>query len=50
MLAPMDRSINQGEVIDYLRENIRPLPGMKFTVEEVEDGPPGGAEVPVQTL
>ncbi|MEO1498696.1 MAG: efflux RND transporter permease subunit [Planctomycetota bacterium] len=45
---PMDRSVTQGEVIDYMRENIRPLPGMKFTVEEVEDGPPGGAEVSVR--
>ena len=48
MLAPMDRSISQGEVIEYLRENIRPLPGMKFSVEEVEDGPPGGAEVSIR--
>ncbi|TWT48732.1 efflux RND transporter permease subunit [Botrimarina hoheduenensis] len=45
---PMDRAVTQSEVINYLRENIRPLPGMKFTVEEVEDGPPGGAEVAVR--
>ena len=37
--------VSQAEVISYLRENIKPLPGMKFSVEEVEDGPPGGAEV-----
>lgn len=45
---PMDRSVTQSEVINYMRENIRPVPGMKFTVEEVEDGPPGGAEVSVR--
>ncbi|TWT95806.1 Multidrug resistance protein MdtC [Botrimarina colliarenosi] len=48
MLPPMDRNVTQGEVIHYLRENIQPLPGMIFSVEEVEDGPPGGAEVSVR--
>lgn len=48
LLAPMDRSVHQTEIINYLRENIRPLPGMTFTIEEVEDGPPGGAEVSVR--
>ncbi|MEN0110375.1 MAG: efflux RND transporter permease subunit [Planctomycetota bacterium] len=48
LLPPMDRSVKQAEVIQYLRENIQPLPGMKFSVEEVEDGPPGGAEVSVR--
>lgn len=48
MLPPMDRTISQFEMIKYLRENIRPVPGMKFSVEEVKDGPPGGAEVSVR--
>ena len=48
LTPPMDRSVKQAEVIEYLRENIKPLPGMKFSVEEVEDGPPGGAEVSVR--
>lgn len=48
MLPPMDRDVSQSDVIEYLRENIRPLPGMKFSVEEVEDGPPGGADVSVR--
>ncbi|MEM6330662.1 MAG: efflux RND transporter permease subunit, partial [Planctomycetota bacterium] len=42
LVPPMDRSIGVQEVIQYLRENIKPVPGMKFSVEEVEDGPPGG--------
>lgn len=48
MLPPMDRTVSQAEVINYLRENIQPAPGMTFSVEEVEDGPPGGAEVGVR--
>lgn len=48
MLPPMDRDISQADVIHYLRENIQPIPGMKFSVEEVEDGPPGGADVSVR--
>ncbi|MEQ8846242.1 efflux RND transporter permease subunit [Botrimarina sp.] len=48
MLPPMDRNVSQTEVINYLRENIKPLPGMKFSVEEIEDGPPGGAKVSVR--
>lgn len=48
LLPPMDRDIHEQDVIRYLRENIRPLPGMKFTVQEIEDGPPGGADVSVR--
>ena len=48
LVPPMDRDIVEQDVIRYLRENIKPLPGMKFTVEEVKDGPPGGAEVSVR--
>ncbi|MEM9185401.1 MAG: efflux RND transporter permease subunit [Planctomycetota bacterium] len=48
LVPPMDREVHQEEVIQYLRENIRPLPGMKFSVEVVEDGPPGGADVSVR--
>ncbi len=48
LVPPMDRTIHTQEVIDYLRKNIEPLPGMKFRVEEVQDGPPGGADVSVR--
>ncbi len=48
MVPPMDRTIHMQEVIQYLRDNIQPLPGMKFSVEEVQDGPPGGADVSVR--
>ncbi|MCA9238058.1 MAG: efflux RND transporter permease subunit, partial [Planctomycetales bacterium] len=48
LLSPLDRSVHEQEVIADLRRNIRPLPGMKFTVKEIEDGPPGGADVAVR--
>lgn len=48
LVPPMDRSIQEQDVIRYLRNNIKPLPGMTFTVEEIKDGPPGGAEVAVR--
>ena len=48
LVPPMDRTVKQQEVIQYLRDNVHPLPGMTFSVEEVEDGPPGGAEVSVR--
>lgn len=48
MVPPMDRDVHSEEVIQYLRDNIKPLPGMKFSVEPIEDGPPGGAAVAVR--
>lgn len=48
LLSPLDRTIHEQEVIADLRRNIEPLPGMKFSVEQIEDGPPGGADVAVR--
>ncbi|QDS99031.1 efflux RND transporter permease subunit [Adhaeretor mobilis] len=48
MLSPLDRDVHEQEVIADLRRNIRPLPGMKISIQEVEDGPPGGADVAVR--
>ena len=48
LLAPLDRSIHEDEVIAALRRDIKPLPGMKYSIKEVEDGPPGGADVAVR--
>lgn len=48
LIPPMDRNVHQDEVIQYLRDNVRPLPGMSFNVQEVQDGPPGGADVAVR--
>lgn len=48
LLPPMDRSINQREVIEDLRRRIQPLPGMKVRIKEAQDGPPGGSDVAVR--
>ena len=48
LLAPLDRTIHEDEVIAALRRDIKPLPGMKYSIKEVEDGPPGGADVAVR--
>ncbi len=48
LLSPLDRTVHEQEIIAQLRREIVPLPGMKFSIKEVEDGPPGGADVAVR--
>ncbi|NOY42044.1 MAG: efflux RND transporter permease subunit [Planctomycetes bacterium] len=48
LLSPLDRSVHEQEVIASLRREIKPVPGMKYSIKEVEDGPPGGAHVAVR--
>jgi len=48
LLAPLDRSVHEQEIIASLRREIKPLPGMKYSIKEVEDGPPGGSDVAVR--
>ncbi len=48
LLSPLDRTIHEQEIIAALRRDIRPLPGMKYSIKEVEDGPPGGSDVAVR--
>ena len=48
LLSPLDRSVHEQEIIASLRRDIKPLPGMKISFKEVEDGPPGGADVAVR--
>lgn len=48
LVPPMDRAIHTREVMNYLRRNVELLPGMKMTIAEVQDGPPGGAKVSVR--
>lgn len=45
---PMNRQRHEKEIIRELREQIRPWPGMAYRIEEVEEGPPGGADVEVR--
>lgn len=43
-----DRARHQNEIIDDLRSRIRPVPGMTYRIDAVQEGPPGGADVAVQ--
>lgn len=45
---PTERKRHQDEILEELREKIRPWPGMEFRIEEVEEGPPGGADVAIR--
>ena len=48
LVPPMDRKVHEHVVIEDLRRSLRPLPGMKVSIKEAEDGPPGGADVAVR--
>lgn len=48
LISTLDRDRSQKEIITELRTKIKPLPGMKYRVEEVEEGPPGGSPVAVR--
>ncbi len=48
LLSPLARQIHEQEIIAKLRRQIVPLPGMKYSIHEVEDGPPGGSDVAVR--
>ena len=50
LLPPTQRSRHQDEILEDLRSRIRikPWPGMIYRVEEVHEGPPGGADVSVR--
>ena len=48
LLSPLDRTVHEQEIIASLRRDIIPVPGMKFSIKEVEDGPPGGSDVAVR--
>ncbi len=48
LLSPLDRERHENEIIAELRERLNPWPGMKLTVEQVEEGPPGGFDVAIR--
>jgi len=48
LLSPLDRTVHEQEVIASLRREVVPLPGMKYSIKEIEDGPPGGSDVAVR--
>jgi multidrug efflux pump len=48
LVPATQRSRHENEIIAELRKKIRPLPGMKYRIDQVEEGPPGGADVAVR--
>ncbi len=52
LLAPLDRDTHEDVVINELRDEIDKrideVPGMKYSIVEVEEGPPGGSDVAVR--
>ena len=48
LTPPTERGRTQEEIIEEIRSKIKPWPGMKYRVEELNEGPPGGADVAVR--
>ncbi|MDP6446852.1 MAG: efflux RND transporter permease subunit, partial [Pirellulaceae bacterium] len=52
LLSPLDRDVHEDIVIEQLRRKIDArvdsTPGMKYSIVEVEEGPPGGADVAIR--
>ncbi len=48
LTSPTIRQRHQDLIIEELRGKIKPWPGMKYRIEEVEEGPPGGADIEVR--
>lgn len=52
LLSPLDRERHERVILAELRERfdqeIKKVPGMSYTIKEVEEGPPGGAKVAVR--
>ncbi len=50
LTSPTLRRRHQEEVIAEIRSKIKPYPGMKFRIDKVEEGPPGGSDVAVRLI
>ncbi len=52
LLSPLDRLRHEDEIIGELREQIdqrvEQFPGLIYSIEEVEEGPPGGSDVAIR--
>ncbi|WDI41181.1 efflux RND transporter permease subunit [Bremerella sp. P1] len=52
LLSPLDRERHERVILAELREQfdqtVKQFPGMTYTIQEVEEGPPGGAKVAVR--
>jgi len=48
LTSPTVRSRHQRVIMDEVRSKIKPWPGMIYRLDEIEEGPPGGADVAVR--
>lgn len=48
LVQATQRNRHENEIIAEVRKKIKPLPGMKYRIDQVEEGPPGGADVAVR--
>jgi multidrug efflux pump subunit AcrB len=48
LVPPTERWRHESEIINELRSKIRPVPGMKYRIDQIEEGPPGGADVAIR--
>ncbi len=48
LVPPSQRKRHESEIIDWLRTQIKPVPGMTYRIDQVEEGPPGGSDVAVR--
>ncbi|MBX3411103.1 MAG: efflux RND transporter permease subunit [Pirellulales bacterium] len=48
LVHPSARKRHQNEIVEEVRSKIRPIPGMEFHIDQIEEGPPGGADVAVR--
>jgi multidrug efflux pump len=46
--SPTVRKRHQSEILRELRSKFKAWPGLKYTIEEVKEGPPGGSDVAVR--
>ncbi len=46
--SPLERQRHEELIIAELRERMQPWPGMKITIDQMEEGPPGGYDVAVR--
>ena len=48
LTPPMERDRHQREIIREIRSKIRSYPGLKYRIDEAQEGPPGGSDVAVR--
>ena len=48
LVPATNRNRHESVIINELRSKIKPLPGMTYRIDQIEEGPPGGADVAVR--